>query len=1344
MYSPYAKRSLQKTLPNDMPPRIARPRGGRRQPTQPRPGASSNSPLSQSQSQSFPPPSWGANPSTTNAGGQQASDGFSFGQSPAPFTQTMNPTGSNNNQASSQGSSFPPFGGFNPNFAQEASAPASTGFNFAAPTTFNNPFANLNQNSNTQSTPSAVSGNFFNTPAKTTASLKEQSKEQEKLSAWERKPPSHWMTGLPADYQETDPQSFFVSHAPFTWGKPDQAQRATSETASGNVGQPTQQTSTNLFGQTEQSKQAPTDIFAHLQQPNSSAVNPFAQSAGQQSQTSNANAQQNTVLFQRQPDQTPSNPFAFLNGAAQGQNTSNIFNKPATSPTKDGDSMSTTPDTSPQSNNDRDRYGAFASVTGAPKPPLMNGSTPSGPGSNFFKFPSNPPTVQSFTTNTSGSSSNVFNAETNPKIDGSTPSDISLGSPTKKQNISARKIAQPTMGRPPVEDKPPAKNPFAGFSLTQSQSASPTISPAVNGASSPFQIQSNTNSGPSSNNAPTSFNTSSMHSQESGKSPVSRASGFPPTPPDDFNEEQNCQYITGWRLRYLDQGLQTYLEYSSYSEQEIESISTFYHLRKQAILDANGGPVKEINSKRAAASDGRHGGPQSKKARRQAPVQSEQDGQTSRTTSTSNGKSKRKAAEEIAKSTGQAQSNSLKRSKPEDQITYPSLPSSSASQTAKMFGNLVGKKSEAGSSTADSPQMSGSLSNGATHVATASTPAGSSKSSLFSQAPDSSSGHLNQQRSMLNSPASLASDPSQTRPRDSVASGQPLLTQSSSPFKGFFTSQSSQSNANASAGNNSSTPSNFFTTQSSNSSSMFSNLNRGNIQKSPAKRKMNSLEMSGDPADESNSEISQEQHTKKQRMEDDASDSQKDNADTTKAKPTTERTGFGESIFSRPGMLPTSTSNNFFSHIGNPTNDQEDDDADANDDEEADDDDQPRKENQEAKQTTTSNSANDTSSVSKTNAFGSTVFNPFAGSSFSTPKKPADNGEPGGRSLFDRIEKNPEGQPIKAPKDIQDVDLGQSILKAPQNRGLLDSTKQAPGTNIFGGLNSTSTNSNAAPSAFNLFGKPSGSNIAPTANMDGSKEVEESPSSDHTWKAGTPVKFSETSGAPNFNLTSPSPSKTSLSGLFGSPKANSTIEAPAPFSFKPVDAPSTKPAALTFGISAPPKDSLAPPSESHSESTSRATSPGAGESGNEASDQVHEDESHPDLDTTEANRAEEDEDTIFEVKAKAHKLTESKYFNATTGKEDVTRQWTVQGVEQFRILQNRTTKKTRMLIKLKVNGRVILNAGLDKSLNYTLASSKVVRVPVPTENKVESWTIQVGKENDAKELARLLEENKGN
>ncbi|KAL8909258.1 MAG: hypothetical protein Q9171_005114 [Xanthocarpia ochracea] len=1347
MFSPAAKKLLNRTLPNDMRLRIARPRGGRRPAPQARPVGANASPLSQSQS--FPAPSWGAPNSATPADTQQPTNGFSFGQSVGPFSHSLNPTDSSDNQTSSQSSSFPPFGGFNSNFGQQANAPSSVGFNFAAPTTVNNPFASLNQNLNSQTTTNGISGSVFNTPAKKTATLHERAEEQA---------------------QEADPQSFFVAHAPFKWGQPDQplqdqAQRTTPETNSTGLGPQNPQTSTTPFGQNEPTKKDATNIFGHLQQPSASSPNHFPQHAGQQSQTSNLFGQQSASLFQLQSNQTPSDPFAKLS-AAQNQTSSNLFNKPTTSPTKDGDSMSTTPDTSPQSQNDRDRYGAFASVTAAPKPLFTIGSTPSGSGSNLFTFPpSNPANDQSGTPNALEANSNNPNDNAEPEDSGNAPSDISLGSPKKIQGATSnrnREIAQPTMGDPHIEEKTPAKNPFAGVTWKPSNSASSNPSFTFSGASNPVQSQTNASSRTSTNNSTTLFGATSTNKSDAQNSAVSRQPGVPPPTPDDFTDEQKRQFITGWRLKSLDKGLQIYLEYSSYSEEEIESISTFYYLRKQAILDANGGPVKEISNKRTAEADGHQGGPQSKKARRQPPAAtSEQSIQTLRTTSTGKGNaSKRKAAEELGKGNGQTQSDGAKRSKPEDQVTYPSLPPSSSSQTAKMFGNLVGRKSDEGLSNAGDSVANGNLLNGVPRPDTISTPVGSSESALFFQAPNSSSGHINKQNPSFDFSAGAASASLQPKSMNQDASNQSLSSQSSSPFKGFFPSQSSQDNSTPPASTNLLVPSSHrFDNQSTNNSSIFSSLDRENAEKSNAKRKANTLNRSEVPQEEVSEEESEGQRSKKQRTQDvptATTDSDKENVDISTPPSTTERAGFGESIFSRPGMLPTNNSN-IFSHLGNLANEQGANDADDDADEADDDDGRHRKTRKGAKKTNASVGTNQASGFSKSNAFSSTVFNPFAGKTFDTPKRLGDEEKTPGRSLFDRIERDPKGEPIKAPPDLKNVDFGQSILKTPRVGGPLDRTSQAPSSNIFGAtssvpgdnaLSNTGAKATGGPpaatSAFNLFGKPSGSNAAPMANMTGPKDGGDSPGSDHTWKAGTPVKFSETSGAPSINFTSPSPSKTPLSGLFGAPKASTTTETPGSFIFKPFDASATKPAPLTFGISAPAKDSLAPPSETQSESTSRATSPGAGESGNEASDQVHEEESHPDLDTTEASKAEADEDTIFEVKAKAHKQTESKHFNATTGKDEVTRPWVLQGAEQFRILKHRETKKTRMLMKLKVNGRVILNAGLEKSLNYVLASSKTVRVPVPTETKVESWTIQVGKEADAKELARLLEENKAN
>ncbi|KAL8803298.1 MAG: hypothetical protein Q9182_003256 [Xanthomendoza sp. 2 TL-2023] len=1344
--------------------RIAKPKGGRRPTPQARPVGANASPLSHSQS--FPAPSWGSSNPTAPAGTQQSSNRLSFGQAPGNFSQLTNP--SDNSQMSSQSSSFPPpFGGFgSTNFGQQANAPTSTGFNFSAPSV-NNPFASLNQNSTLEAAPNGTSGSVFNTPAKMPSTPEEQAKEQDKLPASQRKTPSHWMTNLPAAFQETDPQSFFVRHAPFKWGEPDQPakeqpKQGLSQSNSTDTGQPSPQPSASLFEQREQPKRDSDNIFGHLQQPSLSTQNPFGQSAAQQPQSSSVFGKQATSPFQPQPDQRTSNPFAHLT-SAQNQNSSNIFNNPTTSPTRDGDSMSTTPDTSPQSNNKQDRYGAFASATAAPKPPLLNGSIPNGPGNNIFSFPSNTSNDQSATFASLEGAQNEPSSSIGVQDREGPPSEISLGSPKKNQDTPSnrnRKMAQPTMGRPLTEEKTPAKSPFAGFNPTPSHTASSTGSFAGNGHPDSFQNSLNTNAETPENGTSQltgKTDTQLIEHSEGSKAHDSRQPGAPPPPPEDFTEEQKRQLITGWRLKFLDKGLQSYIEYSSYSEEEIESISTFYQLRKQAILDADGGPVEEINSKRAAK---RQGGPPSKRARLKPPsATSQQSGQVMSTNSAEKGNAtKRKAVEELGKDNGKPSSNGTKRSKPQDQVTYPSLPSSSpSSQTAQMFGNLVGKKTDKGLSTTGDTATKGEAVNGVASADVVSSQPGFDRSSPFFPAPNSGSGNTAKQSSPFSFPPSSATTFPQSKPANHHAPSQPILAETSSPFKGFFPSQSSSGDSVPQTSNlSSATHSMSSVHQPSNTSSVFSNLNGDTAQKSPKKRKANDNDANEDSPKEAAPEESEEQRSKKQRTEKvskASTDSDKENDDSFQPQSTSEQIGSGASIFSQPSLPPANTSN-MFGHLAKSSNDHEADDADADvdDDKAQDKNERPRESRRESKQTPPS-APSGPSNVSLSNPFGSSVINPFAGSSFNTPKVTADAGSSTERSLFDRIEKNDKGQPLKAPVSFKDIDLGQTFLKngkagSTSSSDIFRTTTPATGNRDPGttGANSTSETT-AAPPAFNLFGKPSGFSTVPTVNMSGSKGTEDSPTGDHTWKAGTPVKFSGTSGAPSINFTSPSPGKTPLTGLFGIPKASTTSETPGSSIFQQFDPSSTKPAPLTFGISAPPKaptDSLAPPSETQSESTSRATSPGAGESGNEASDGVHEEESHPELDATEASKAEADEDAIFDVKAKANKLTDSKMFNATTGKNEIARKWVLQGVEQLRILKHRDTKKTRMLMKLKVNGRVILNAGLQKSLNYELASAKTVRVPVPTETKVESWTITFGQEADAKELVRLLEENKSN
>ncbi|KAL8936581.1 MAG: hypothetical protein Q9211_004119 [Gyalolechia sp. 1 TL-2023] len=1317
--------------------KIAKPRGNRRPGTHARPPAPQASPLSQS----FPAPSWG----TTNANNvQQPPNGFNFGQQAGNFPSSSNTIGIN--------SSFPPFGGQNTNSSQQYNAPSSTGFNFTA-STVNNPFASSSQNPSSQAPSGGFSGSLFTMSPSTPAPSKSP-----KIPVPQMRTYAHW---TPDDFKEKDPQSFFVPHAPFKWGQPDppsqeQSQPASSNSSTSAAGHQGSQPSSGTFGHTAQPKPPTSNIFAHLQQPTPSPSNIFGQTPVQQSQTSNIFGQKAASPFQAQTSQPTSNLFG-PTSMSQNQPSSTL-GKPATSPTEEGDTMSTTPDTSPQASNDRARFGPFASLNAPPKETLTNGATSEGSGSSIFGG-----TFQSSsglgTKVTTGEAADPPVADSTSQDNDGRPSDVSLGSPTKKPGVfrgQASSIDKPRVDRPPIEEKAPVKNPVAGLNFSAPKLTPPT-SPF---SSSPSATSGETHSYSSLQHKgePSSlFVESQTQPTAASGSSGSREAGMPPEPPAHFSEDQKRQLITGWRLKSLDVGMQSYLRHSSHSREEIESVSSFYELRKQAILDANGGPLPEAGNKRAAEDEQPRRGLPSKKARHQhSNITTEQSSRSENMFSAGyTNPSKRKANEDLHQDDGDS-TNGLKRSKPDEEITYPSLPStssSSSSNTAKIFGDLVGKPGEEKSSDSGDSTVNGKSFAGAD----TSSPAPGSKPltsqpSIFSKAPASSSSMFgplataptsNKKSSAFSSGNEASSAPLQSSSEDQGATIQTLPAQSSTPFKGFSSSRP-DSNSNLGSPSGSFTPASGgpAAAQPSNTSSIFSNLGNGPTNKRSPKRKAEDC-FGGDriEGEASNSQESEEQPGKKQKSAGDNIVNLQGGKETNsvfKPQTTKEGGGFGESIFARPNIQQANSSN-MFSHLSNSTSELDDYDEDNGDTEAA---------------------GADGNRTVQTDTPSTAIFNPFASSTFKTPPtQAAEEEKPAGRSLFDRIEKDEQGQPLKAPKP---VNLGESILKPRKSGSIFGQGSQTLSKNPFGAgsstlgnsifgnskTNTTTDTSSAAPGS-NMFGKPSDSNKAPVANMTGNKTAGDSPGGDNTWKPGTPVKFGDSSNAPTINFTSASPSKSPFAGLFGAVKANSTSETPTSSMFKPVDFAATKPAQLTFGISAPAKDSapsalskdssesLAPPSGTQSESTSRATSPGTteGEGGNESSDVVRDKETLPKLDVTEADKAEADEDVIFDAQGKVYKYESS-------GTDQKTHKWALQGSEQFRVLKHRDTDKTRMVMKLKVNGRVILNAGLQKSLSYVLAAPKKVRVPVPVNGKVETWMVSLGDENDAKRLVSALEDNK--
>ena len=426
------------------------------------------------------------------------------------------------------------------------------------------------------------------------------------------------------------------------------------------------------------------------------------------------------------------------------------------------------------------------------------------------------------------------------------------------------------------------------------------------------------------------------------------------------------------------------------------------------------------------------------------------------------------------------------------------------------------------------------------------------------------------------------------------------------------------------------------------------------------------------------------------------------------------------SVLSQPRALLTN-GHNIFGHLSGEESGAEGSktgDADADDEEDEDEqDDETNEQNKVRGPFVDDDSENeqDNNKDTKTNQ-PKAVNNPFGATANGADRSPSrydhdapeeGNEENTGRSLFDRISKDKDGKPIR---------------EIPQP----DSQPVSQTSNVFGQSFKSSSSSN-------LFSQPS--DTASSFTSVNSKPGD-SPKGDHTWKADSPIKFGNSSNPPSVNVTSPSPSKPTFGGIFGASKPNAAAEASmkatsSVFSTPPAKTPSV---GFSFGLK-PTTASLALPSNNGSNTTSRATSPGAttGESANESNADGEDDkaEKHEQIDLTSPGPGEENEDVVLQVKAKALKWDTAKST------------WASKGVGPLRVLKNRESHLTRVLLRQDPSGRIVLNFGLSKSFTYESSQSKTVRVPFLGESgKIETWMIKVGNDDDAKKLANALEENK--
>ena len=310
----------------------------------------------------------------------------------------------------------------------------------------------------------------------------------------------------------------------------------------------------------------------------------------------------------------------------------------------------------------------------------------------------------------------------------------------------------------------------------------------------------------------------------------------------------------------------------------------------------------------------------------------------------------------------------------------------------------------------------------------------------------------------------------------------------------------------------------------------------------------------------------------------------------------------------------------------------------------------------------------------------------------------------------------------------------------------LDAT---PGVNTVGQIHpSTSDNADiASASNSGLFSSTLPTSVGSSTPL---FSFAGSPGGDNTWKVNSPIKFGSSSSVPpGLTLTAPSPSKPSLGGLFGpsstltSSKANLAPDAPAKpsssiFNFNAGKAPTVSGFGFNFGgPPTAPIGTLAAPLGA-SNASSRATSPGITTGDNSAAESNAEgaedgSEKHEQLNLADKGPGEEDEDVLFAVKAKAMIF------------ESSDKGWVTRGVGKLRVLKHRETAKTRVLMKQDPSGKIILNAALLSTMKYEYMQNKSVKMGVATDvGKLVTWLIRTGKDEDAVELARILEENKSN
>ncbi|GAQ02851.1 hypothetical protein ALT_0172 [Aspergillus lentulus] len=337
-----------------------------------------------------------------------------------------------------------------------------------------------------------------------------------------------------------------------------------------------------------------------------------------------------------------------------------------------------------------------------------------------------------------------------------------------------------------------------------------------------------------------------------------------------------------------------------------------------------------------------------------------------------------------------------------------------------------------------------------------------------------------------------------------------------------------------------------------------------------------------------------------------------------------------------------------------------------------------------------------------------------------------------GKSLFDRVQ--PKRQTDEEPKNPF------SSLFSPSSK--FSSSMTTPGTstpNPFGSPSTpapgqgdsaeTKPSSSIFKSSVNTSGGLFNSGPASTGTSTPSifGQSSSKPAGDKTWKPDSPIKFADSTATAPSTTSKPDAGPTAqstdsskpFSALFGAPAAGAKASGSGQSAL-----------GFSFGGPSQQNSSFLAPSTVTSATGSRASTPGmTSDTGAEESGDGEAAESLPQVDLARSRAGEEDEDIVIETRARALKIKPG------AG-------WESQGVGYLRVLKNRNTSRSRIILRADPSGKVVLNAALLKDIKYTINANSVQFLVPQAEGAPEQWAVRVKGKEEAERLHSAIEESK--